>query len=196
MLLFYPTKTVSERHALLKAAKTSRTFPGCFIESYPKLSGLILRMLSPVPAKRPTIIELMNDPIFCQSFAGVEIKRKLSGGNVDGELLVKKGQGTVWKIRYVKLVGENLYLYKKRGDQKARAWYSLNACLVNAEKKPGEGAKFPTSEVVARIDHENLESLYVRFKAGDKNYRDWLDSLNLSEKVQYVITRHSSFTSL
>ena len=174
---------------MLKGAKdgNAKTLPEGLVQAFPKLAGLIMKMLSQNPAKRPSIIELMNDPIFCHSLGEIEVKRKLSGGSLEGELLVKKGNGETWKIRYLKLSGENLYVYKKRGDHKARIWYSLKDCLVNAEravpklKTSGGG----TGDVIATIENENIETLYLKLRNEDKKYGNWLELLNLSGKPHY-----------
>ena len=148
-----------------------KILPTELVGAHPRLAGLIRKMISKIPSLRPSIIELMNNPVFSCGAENVEPNRKLSGGHIDGELLVKKGRQTVWKVKYLKLVGEQLYLYKSKDQNKARAFYSLNECIVRAEKNLC---------FVAAIEHRQLETLYVKLNAGDVNYQDWVESLSVS----------------
>jgi len=157
-------------------------------------------MVSIDPLVRPNISDIMINPIFlneCKnSRCYSEPTPSLDSQSNYTEILLKFGSGN-WKFKYVRICKDNLFIYKKRGDAKAKFCYQFDESKLFLENftKSTEpflvktsckeelkefSAKLKrqhtwTSELAAerktfvlRIEHRDLETLYLKLENEDQ----------------------------
>jgi len=140
LALFLPVKTVSERIELIKKCKTEGP-PKEFRKTYKELSKLIQQLVTIEPSIRPSISTILSMPIF-RLYQKQRTERSYSLPKLEdnseeklcGEFRVTFGNSSNWKTRYLYLNGKKLFLYKKKGDAKARIIYPLLECNISIKK--------------------------------------------------------------
>jgi translation initiation factor 2-alpha kinase 4 len=121
LALFNPTETLSERYNMLHLCRKEGPSKD-FMQNFPEIGELIKLMTNINPNVRPSIEELMALPLFQMEDNGL-IKGSL------GEVIVKVGEGK-FKPKFAKLLNDNLLLYNKEADNKAKFCYDLKNCRV------------------------------------------------------------------
>ena len=170
---------MSERFEILTNCKTSGPSIA-FTEKYPELADLIKRMVSNTPALRPNIKEIKNSSLF-KNLVKLPSDWQILGLN-DKRNLIKIGANGKCKAKYVKLQENNLLVYNRKDDEKAKFCYPLEECKIITEKKtslletPHRGAAlkrmkstldfaeklFPLDySYKVCVEHPQLETLYL-----------------------------------
>ncbi len=176
-------RTLSERYDVLNVCKRTGDLPKEFGKLHPRLAGVIRRMVNRLPAARPTIIELMNDPVFCavaadegkDPLAARKRRPSLGSESMEGELQIRRGAQSAWKSHYIRLADFRLFVYKSRDERKARACYLLSECTIHAEKGHKDG-------LVVCVENDQLETLYLRLDSGAPRSDAWLGALAVSTR--------------
>ena len=187
-VLFYPTQTLSERYQILCDCRKSGP-PKEFMEKYPEIGMLIRRMTDNDPIKRPDIDELKKftlfktfDPFINKSWNSLNLKGK--------KCIVKIGESEKTKTKYAKIIGDNLLLYARKIDKKAKLYYPLNECKISTSgnvvctprgiKRNCSSCNFKEDlkaidhSCKILIEHPQLETLYIFFQT---------DSLKVTSKM-------------
>ena len=59
--LWHPFGTAMERHIVLSDLKQKGELPAAWVTEFPEQASLLRRLLSPIPADRPSAMELLQD---------------------------------------------------------------------------------------------------------------------------------------
>lgn len=139
LVLFWPTETLSERYTMLRLCREQGPAKE-FAQKHPEIAALIKAMTSADPASRPDIEELMALPMFQLNFNS-EINERVKERLDNREVKVKLGEKGKCKIRYVRIIGDNLLLYNEKADSKAKLCYNLKECTAKIEFKAARKAR-------------------------------------------------------
>eukprot|EP00826_Nyctotherus_ovalis_P045777 TRINITY_DN5099_c0_g4_i1.p1 TRINITY_DN5099_c0_g4~~TRINITY_DN5099_c0_g4_i1.p1 ORF type:complete len:313 (+),score=62.11 TRINITY_DN5099_c0_g4_i1:633-1571(+) len=133
LVLFWPTETLSERYSMLRLCRMEGPAKE-FVQKHPEIGALIKAMTSADPASRPSVEELMALPLFqlnLNTEANERVKERLD----NKEVKVRLGGKGKCKVRYTKIIGDNLLLYNEKADSKAKLCYNLKECTAKIEFK-------------------------------------------------------------
>ena len=214
MILFYPTSTISERLEVIKKCKRDKSPPKELQEAFPDLASLIMRMIAVDPKTRPSVREVIDNPIFLETQGAssssllptsLESPRSIS-------VSTKIGDNGTWKTRYIKVGKEGLLAYKNKTDAKAKFCYFFSECKLNLapESDCASTLEFPKEEAKAyavikrrqsmdpmwlykvsrkfifRIEHPELETLSLKIE--NKEQMRLLEVIKLGNEVQIMLT--------
>jgi len=170
-VLFNPTQTQSERFDMIRKCRQygpSKEFSAKF----PELAVLIKKMVSEAPINRPCAEELKNSLIFKPE---TKVQSEWEKFGLNGKCIVKVGLNGKSKTKYVKIQGENLLVYKKTTDRKAKLCYPLGECKIQAENNRARRIKRNLSshnfveDAISGgcansviVEHPQLETLYFK----------------------------------
>jgi len=168
LILFYPTKTLSERCEVLKNCR-EQILPQEFVENYPELSELIKQMTTNDPELRPTAEDLLKSRFFSVK----KSSNNWSKLNVtDKTFKVKLETADQFKERFLKIIGDTLLIYKDK-NRKAKLAYPLDEsfiiiqhskrirksiCTASDLKENLESIKGPCKVI---IEHHQLETMEI-----------------------------------
>ncbi|MDR3549767.1 MAG: protein kinase [Candidatus Pacebacteria bacterium] len=174
LALFSPTETISERYEILRKCRARHGPSLEFSVKYPEMAELIARMTSESPAQRPTIDELKNSELFASEGRGCDWEKM---GFADRKSLISIGSAGKCKVKYLKICENNLLVYNKKEDGKAKFCYPLNECkIVTLRNTPVPKAsirrnrsshQFSETMVATEyayrvaVEHPQLETLYL-----------------------------------
>ena len=172
LVLFYPTVTASERYEILKTSRKQGP-PKEFMDMNPEIGEIIKRMMANDPSKRPNAEDLKNLAIFKEKKCDNTLNKKLN----EKKCIVQIGSSGKTKIKYVKIIRENILLYDDKIRNKAKMCYPLKECKIietsnNSvyKKKIRKNCSFHNlndSMAVKKylyeitLEHPQLESLHI-----------------------------------
>lgn len=175
LALFSPTETLSERYEILCKCRVHNGPSFAFASKYPELGTLIARMTSEVPSQRPSIVEIKESTLFAGEKKGRDWEKMGFNGT---KSLISIGANGKRKVKYLKLCGDNLLIYNRKGDEKAKFCYPLNECKIvpsssTAATKCPPIRRYQSSRQCLKstgpidyaykvaVEHPQLETLYM-----------------------------------
>lgn len=176
LALFSPTETLSERYEILRECRLNRGPSAEFAAKYPELAGLITRMVSEDPALRPTVDEIKESPLFAGEERGKGADWEKLGFNGRRSLIAIGSTGKP-KSKFLKICEDNLLVYNRKEDVKAKFCYPLNECKITTERNnsvsKGHIRRIRSAQDMSEsmvpteyaykvaVEHPQLETLYM-----------------------------------
>jgi len=125
LALFNPTETLSGRYNMLYLCRKEGPSED-FMLNFPEIGKLVKSMTNIDPDIRPSIEELMALSLFRMEDDNEWVKGSLEGK----EVIVKVGKEGRFKVKFAKILNDNILLYNKETDNKAKLCYNLKNCRI------------------------------------------------------------------
>ena len=179
LLLFSPTKTLSERFHIVANCRERGPSPD-FLKKFPQLGELIGQMVAARPALRPSIEEIKTHPLFSSRpltrRVNLDWRRQGLGTLLQSKkVILQIGDTGKPKWKYVKLAESALFVYDHKDATKAKLRYPLAECQIEAlpeSSSTSEGSLRRTQSMLTfegpnyphythKVEHPQLETLYL-----------------------------------